>query len=151
MTETDGGSSYGSGPGGPGGPDEPADSGRNATTKEWLGQLQSMIDNVATHAGPVMRDIAAKAAELAATAGEKAGPFAHKAAEVTESAGAKLAVRGREVAAELRRDGNGETAAGAGAATGDRPNTIQPGPGASTTPPSPRPGQAPDSADSLGE
>jgi hypothetical protein len=148
MTETSGGSSHGSGPGGP---DEPTDSGRSATTREWLGQLQSMIDNVATHAGPVMRDIAAKAAELAATAGEKAGPFAHKAAEVTESAGAKLAVRGREVAADLRRDGNGDGAAGTGAATGNRPNTIQPGPGATTTPPSPRPGQAPDSADSLGE
>ena len=71
---------------------------------EWLTQLQAMIDNVATHAGPVARQIGAKAAELAAIAGEKAGPIAHKAAEVTAAAGEKVAERGREVAADLRRE-----------------------------------------------
>jgi hypothetical protein len=71
---------------------------------EWLAQLQAMIDNVATHAGPVARQIGAKAAELAAIAGEKAGPIAHKAAEVTEAAGQKVAERGRDLAADLRRD-----------------------------------------------
>lgn len=149
MTETGSGSSYERGPGDA--PDQTggADGGRNATAREWLGQLQSMIDNVATHAAPVMRDIAAKAAELAATAGEKAGPIAHKAAEVTESAGAKLAVRGREVAAELRRDGNG--AGDGGAATGEVPNAIEPGPGATSDPGTTRPGRTADSADSLGE
>lgn len=72
--------------------------------KEWLAQLQAMIDNLATHAAPVAREIGAKAAELAALAGEKAGPIAHKAAEVTAAAGGKVAERGREVAADLRRD-----------------------------------------------
>jgi hypothetical protein len=80
-----------------------ADAGRDRA-KEWLTQLQAMIDNVATHAGPVAREIGAKAAELAALAGEKAGPIAHKAAEVTAAAGGKVAERGREVAADLRRD-----------------------------------------------
>ena len=73
-------------------------------TKEWLTQLQAMIDSLATHAAPVAREIGAKAAELAALAGEKAGPIAHKAAEVTAAAGGKVAERGREVAADLRRD-----------------------------------------------
>jgi hypothetical protein len=79
------------------------DSGRDRA-KEWLTQLQAMIDNVATHAAPVAREIGAKAAELAALAGTKAGPIAHKAAEVTAAAGEKVAERGREVAADLRRD-----------------------------------------------
>jgi hypothetical protein len=79
------------------------DAGRDRA-KEWLVQLQAMIDNLATHAAPVAREIGAKAAELAALAGEKAGPIAHKAAEVTAAAGGKVAERGREVAADLRRD-----------------------------------------------
>jgi hypothetical protein len=78
--------------------------GRSATAREWMTQLQGMIDNLATHAAPVMREIGAKAAELAAAAGEKAGPFAQRAAEATAQAGSKVAERGREVAAELRRD-----------------------------------------------
>jgi hypothetical protein len=87
--------------------DESAES-TGSTTREWLSQLQSMIDNAATQARPVLREVAAKAAELAAVAGEKAGPIAHKAAEVTAQAGSKVAERGREVAADLRRDGGGE-------------------------------------------
>lgn len=79
------------------------DAGRDRA-KEWITQLQAMIDNLATHAAPVAREIGAKAAELAALAGEKAGPIAHKAAEVTAAAGGKVAERGREVAADLRRD-----------------------------------------------
>jgi hypothetical protein len=88
-----------------------SDSGRSATAREWMSQLQAMIDNLATNAAPVVREIGAKAAELAALAGEKAGPIAHKAADVTASAGSKVAERGREVAAELRRDAgrNGDT------------------------------------------
>lgn len=152
MTETSGGSSYGTGPTGgdePGtGGDADGDGGRSANAREWLGQLQSMIDNLTTQAAPVVRDIAAKAAELAAVAAEKAGPIAHKAADATEAAGVKLAERGRGVAAELRRDGG---PAGGGAAEGDAPNAIEPGPGATSSPGNPRPGVVTDSADSLGE
>ena len=71
--------------------------------REMLVQLQQMIDTLATQAGPVMREVAAKAAELAAVAGEKAGPLAHKAAGMTEVAGQKLAARSKEVAADLRK------------------------------------------------
>jgi hypothetical protein len=71
--------------------------------REMLIQLQQMIDTLATQAGPVMREVAAKAAELAAVAGEKAGPLAHKAAGMTESAGQKIAARSKEMAADLRR------------------------------------------------
>ena len=108
--------------------DEPTESS-GSTTRDWLAQLQSMIDNAATQARPVLREVAAKAAELAAVAGEKAGPIAHKAAEVTAQAGTKVAERGREVAADLRRD----TDNGASDETTTTPTeTTEPGP-ASTT------------------
>jgi hypothetical protein len=71
--------------------------------REMLVQLQQMIDTLATQAAPVMREVAAKAAELAAVAGEKAGPLAKKAADYTEVAGQKLAARSKEVAADLRK------------------------------------------------
>ena len=117
---------------------------RNANAREWLSQLQSMIDNITTSAAPVVREIGAKAAELAALAGEKAGPFAHRAADATAQAGVKVAERGREVAAELRRDAAkaGETSSNGGSA---KPTSS----GGSTPP---KAASAPvDSADSLGE
>jgi hypothetical protein len=75
-----------------------------AKAREWLSQLQSIIDQLATQAAPVVREVGAKAAELAALAGEKAGPVAQRAAEATGKAGEKLALKGRDLAAELRRD-----------------------------------------------
>ena len=41
-------------------------------------QLQAMIEKLATQAAPVVREVGAKAAELAALAGEKAGPVARR-------------------------------------------------------------------------
>ncbi|MEP7157977.1 MAG: hypothetical protein ABI797_00990 [Chloroflexota bacterium] len=70
---------------------------------EMLIQLQQMIDTLATQAAPVMREVAAKAAELAAVAGEKAGPLAHKAAGITETMGQRISARSKEMAADLRR------------------------------------------------
>jgi len=71
--------------------------------ERWVGQLQEMIDQAGRQAGPVLRDVAAKAAELAAIAAENAGPVAHKAANVTEHVGDRLAARSKELAADLRR------------------------------------------------
>jgi hypothetical protein len=79
-----------------------------AAGREWLAQLQSMIENAATQAGPVLREVAAKAAELAAIAGEKAGPVAARAAELTAEAGHRIAERSRDFAADLRRDQAGQ-------------------------------------------
>jgi hypothetical protein len=81
-----------------------AEAGSTSGGREWLTQLQSMIENIAEQAGPTLRQISAKAAELAAVAGEKAGPVAARAAEMTAEAGTKLAERSRDLAAELRRD-----------------------------------------------
>ena len=68
----------------------------------WLAQLQAMIDNVANQAGPVVREVAAKAAELAAVAADHAGPIAQRAAAVTQDVSVKVAERSRQVAADLR-------------------------------------------------
>ena len=71
--------------------------------ERWLGQLQEMIEEAGKTAGPILRDVAAKAAELAAVAAENAGPVAHKAANVTEHVGDRLAARSKDLAADLRR------------------------------------------------
>ena len=94
---------------------EPEHTQSNAGTqaREWLTQLQAMIENLATQAAPVVREVGAKAAELAAIAGEKAGPLAQRAAELTNEAGHKLAERSRDLAAEWRRDAAAAKAASA--------------------------------------
>src|SRR3954470_8921449 len=71
--------------------------------REMLIQLQQMIDNIAYQAAPVVREVGAKAAELAAIAGTKAGPIAHKAADVTEQFGQRVAARSSAMAADLRK------------------------------------------------
>ena len=100
---------------------------RAAAGREMLVQLQQMIDTLATQAGPVMREVAAKAAELAAVAGTKAGPLAHKAAGVTEAVGQRVAARSKDFAAELRRppeatpdETTAETEASADESTGEK-------------------------------
>ena len=98
----------------------------SAKAREWLAQLQSMIEQLATTAAPVAREVGAKAAELAALAGEKAGPVAARAAELTGKAGEKLAVKSHDLADSLRRDAaaakaNAETAADVAESTSDEP------------------------------
>lgn len=84
-------------------PDEPATGGdARATAERMVGQLQSMIDSLATQAAPVVRQIGAKAAELAAIAADRAGPLAHKAADATADASGRLAEKSRTWASDLR-------------------------------------------------
>ena len=83
----------------------------SSSAREWLSQLQSMIENITEQAGPVLRQISVKAAELAVVAGEKAGPVAARAAELTAEAGTRIAERSRDIAADLRRDQAAKAAA----------------------------------------
>ena len=103
---------------------EAASPDRAAQARMWLEQLQSMIEDLASHAVPVARDIGAKAAELAAVAGEKAGPIAARAAEVTAGAGTRLAERSRSLATELRS--HPETAGEDPAAVAPTPEEAEP-------------------------
>jgi hypothetical protein len=98
---------------------------RPSAGREMLIQLQQMIDNVSYQAAPVVREVAAKAAELAAVAGQKAGPLAYKAAGVTEQFGQRVAERSRTVAADLRSHDEGQPPASGG--QGDQPSEGQPG------------------------
>jgi gas vesicle protein len=100
---------------------------RSAQAREWLAQLQQMIDRIAAEAGPVARDVAAKAAELAAVAGEKAGPFAKRAAEVTGDVGSRVAERSRRFADDIRHrapEGGTPPAAAAGGGTPAEANPV---------------------------
>ena len=89
-----------------------ADQAAGNPAERMLGQLQAMIDSIATQAAPVVKQVGAKAAELAAAAADRAGPIAHRAADATAGASVKIAERSREFAADLRRDrdGNGSVA-----------------------------------------
>ncbi|MGD0248085.1 MAG: hypothetical protein ABSB75_03440 [Candidatus Limnocylindrales bacterium] len=90
--------------------------------ERWLAQLQEMIEEASKTAGPVLRDVAAKAAELAAVAAENAGPVAHKAADVTEHVGDRLAVRSKDLAADLRKAAEAARAQAAADAAAQDPN-----------------------------
>ena len=67
-------------------------------------QLDAILENLANYATPVLREIAARAADLAAKAGDAAGPMAQGLADKTESAGGRLSTKGRELASDLRRE-----------------------------------------------
>jgi hypothetical protein len=78
------------------------DGAATGRSKEWIAQLEAMIQQISTQAAPVARQVGAKAAELAAIAAVKAGPAAQKAAELTQEYGTRFAERAQTVAAELR-------------------------------------------------
>jgi hypothetical protein len=88
---------------------QPSGTSGEARFRDWIAQLQTMIDGVATAAAPHVREIAAKAAELAAKAGDAAGPVAQKAAGVTSDVGQKVAAKSRDFAADMRRMTESET------------------------------------------
>ncbi len=96
---------------------DPSDKPRPAG-REMLAQLQNMIDTASYQASPTLRQIGAKAAELAALAGAKAGPLAYKAAEATDQFGQRVAARSKSVAADLRRV-NDDAAVADGSAEAD--------------------------------
>lgn len=125
----------------------PPGASNEARFKDWMTQLQAMIDGVATAAAPHVREIAAKAAELAAKAGDAAGPFATRAAAATSDVGQKVAAKSRDFAADMRRAaeadaeaagtvteaGDGSPVAGASAAPVAEA-TVSPVAGASAAP-----------------
>jgi hypothetical protein len=85
-------------------PGRPDDSTPGNEPNAAIRQLEAIIGNLTTFATPVLREIAARAAELAAKAGEAAGPVAHKAAAATEQVGERLAVKGHGIASGLRNE-----------------------------------------------
>ena len=96
------------------------------TTEPVLRQLDTIIENVTNYATPVLREIAARAAELAAKAGQAAGPIAQKAADRTGEVGDMVASKSRAFASDLRNDADARPA---NPAADDRPsNDVAPAP-----------------------
>ncbi len=106
-------------PAGPMAEEPTADAAASTRAREWLSQLETMIQNVAREAAPVARDVGAKAAELAAVAAVKAGPAAQKAAAVTAEYGQRFAEKAQSVAADWRHENEAARAAGDGEAGPD--------------------------------
>ena len=116
-----------------------APSGAGASPGETTGggileSLREAVDDLVVKAGPIVRDISAKAAELAASAADKAAPAVRRAGEATAEASGQLAQKSRDWASDLRgsRAGTGPSAeagpsAGAGpSAEADRSTGITP-------------------------
>jgi hypothetical protein len=103
-----------------------ADHEPDSRSRDMLVQMQQMIDTMAAQAGPVMRDVAAKAAELAALAAQRAGPIAHRAADATERVSERVAARTKEMAAELRRQQHEADEPQAASAASQRPDVEPP-------------------------
>ncbi len=109
-------------PAGDGMADEPLpDAASGSRAREWLAQLEAMIQNIAREAAPVARDVGAKAAELAAVAAVKAGPIAQKAAEATVEYGQRFAEKAQTVAADWRSENAAAKATGEPGTPGEPP------------------------------
>jgi hypothetical protein len=106
-----------------------------------LGSIRDAVEVLPDKATPAVREISAKAAELAAVAADRAAPLARKAGEVTADASGKLAEKSRGWASDLRSAVDGEEATDptSRAGTSSAPWTPE-----GTTTPTPAPGPAPE-------
>lgn len=108
---------------------DPAAAGEQSPVARIIDSLRGAVDDLAERAGPAVRDITARAAELTAAAATKAAPLAKKAGEATADASEKLAARSHAWASEHRPteangvadldSGNGTAASGDAEAPAD--------------------------------
>ena len=114
-------------------PEQEPTSGRSVDVQAMVSQLQQMIEQVATAATPALKEVAAKAAELAASAAVHAGPIAHKVADQTDRVGKVVASKGRGIASDLRQSraadvARGEASSGNGSSGDDAANPTDAAP-----------------------
>ena len=76
--------------------------GGGTAAADILESVRVAMDDLAERAGPTVRELSARAAELTAVAADRAAPLARRAGEVTAEVSGKLAARSREWASELR-------------------------------------------------
>jgi hypothetical protein len=74
----------------------------SATATSILESVREVVDELAERAGPSVRELSARAAELTAIAADRAAPLVKRAGEVTADASGKLATKSRGWAADLR-------------------------------------------------
>jgi hypothetical protein len=116
------------------GPDpDAASTGRRGSVDAGaiLEQIREVVDDLAERAGPTVKQVSAKAAEVIATAADRAAPLAQRAGEVTAEASGKLSEKSRTWASEVRDQLGGD--GGTGAAGGPIGTATSPGSGAGTT------------------
>ena len=78
------------------------DAGAAAKANDVLETLRETVEDLAERATPLLREFSVKAAEILASAADKAAPLAHKAGEATADASGKLAQKSRAWAAGTR-------------------------------------------------
>ena len=103
-------------------PSQPAEDTAAPEPNAAVRQLESMLQNLSSYAKPVLRQIAVRAAEVAAKAADAAGPVAQRAADLTEDVSGRLAAKSREIAADLRGDASSEAAAASAGSAGSEPS-----------------------------
>ncbi len=86
-----------------------ADTGTGARATDVLETIRDAVEEFAEKATPVVRQFSVKAAEVVATAADKAVPLAHKAGEVTAEASGRLAEKSRAWAAGTRESLGSDT------------------------------------------
>jgi len=91
-----------------------------------LTQLQGMIGKVARASEPALREVAAKAAELAAVAADHAGPIAHQIADKTDEVSQAVGERASGFASSLRAAA-GTSSGGEAGPTSEADSTGEPG------------------------
>jgi len=107
---------------------DPAAAGDPSPVARLLDSLRDAVDDLAERAGPAVRDITARAAELTAAAATKAAPLAKKAGEATADASEKLAARSKAWASDHRpTETTGVTDPGAGEGTTAHGDEESPG------------------------
>lgn len=124
------------------GPTGAAAAGGHADATGILESIREAVDDLAERATPTMRAFSARAAELAATAADRAAPLAKRAGEATSDASGKLATKSRTWAADLR---SSMAASDAGTPSTDTPDAS--GPTATAAPPPPAPDAEVDPSD----
>jgi hypothetical protein len=92
--------------------------GTRETADAVVTNLRTVAGDLAERAGPTVREVSARAAELTAIGAGKAAPLAKRAGEVTADASTRLAEIARGWAAELR-SGEKPDADASAVATGD--------------------------------
>jgi hypothetical protein len=98
-------------------------SGRTMDVQQMVTQLQAMIDQVAHSTGPALKQVGAKAAELAAAAAKRTGPIAISIASKTEQVSQAVADRAERLATDLRATENGSAPSDDGGVEREAPST----------------------------
>jgi hypothetical protein len=85
--------------------------GNRQEPETMFDSIKVAANDLAERAGPTVRDLSARAADLTATAADKAAPYVRRAGAATADASVKLAEAARGWAAELRGEKQGADAA----------------------------------------